>query len=735
MARLDPDPLGPSGQFANVTRKQDTDGLWLTTEKVRYENATVGAVTPSESVIGHATWIYYEDEPISDQLVWRLKNSRAIPGAQIPFTRYDLNLGPVQGYRKLVENTGQVASVTASGKVTYDAREGSSVVFWEVFEAWSDGTGSSSANGLFPVSPGPLFEDPQRGNVKSFSQTVKSVLEVYSATVKSGGSGGSNGTQTVTGTTGTGTKFQASVTVSGGAITAVLGVTVGGLYTVRPTNLAAEPVTGASLTGATLSLTMDASETGSLSVAGGIATQIHYEQVDEFHIKKVVEYFAIPGPLLRNGEHYDDELGKITGTKQLVATASQVQAASSSGRTRYEDSSYGSALIWAMVESWDTAAFPIKEEDVFDDVRSGTVRTSQVVTDLTTGGTLVLSGSSMIDTRFIPRDAFLRLKVIETWPVPGSARTYNIVGRRGFIGSLSRNLVSNSSTPTTQTELVEVERQVVGKNQVREEVTTYLDGSPIVRGRFNRFAGLDSISDTIVAPTVVPTIATSPSWLIQELIQEKEKQARLIETIIATGVAIDTIDRVDPTIPGARATITYSLVTAASSHPSDSSTVIYERLEFPEHPLLRILKTTTFDIPDAYSEYVDHAMSYPTLFESYYKDNIEGVTLIERGGFSVVVPHVVAHTFSTSGPTQVVPYQIIENDLTIFSAHVSGLMDAGSADFYLNGILYDTRSYPASTPSKSTYDGIIGDPITVGGGSEIYRAGIWHTKYISAIVQ
>lgn len=78
---------------------------------------------------------------------------------------------------------------------------------------------------------------------------------VQTPTVAAGGSGGTNGTQTVTGTTGTGTKFTASVNISGGAITAVNSVTLAGVYTALPTTLAAEPVTGASLTGATLNLT------------------------------------------------------------------------------------------------------------------------------------------------------------------------------------------------------------------------------------------------------------------------------------------------------------------------------------------------------------------------------------------------------------------------------------------------------------------------------------------------
>jgi hypothetical protein len=87
-------------------------------------------------------------------------------------------------------------------------------------------------------------------------QVTVDTTQVVSATIAAGGTGGTNGTQTVTGTTGSGTKFQASVTVSGGAITAVGSISVAGAYTVNPTTLTDEPVTGAGLTGAALSLVM-----------------------------------------------------------------------------------------------------------------------------------------------------------------------------------------------------------------------------------------------------------------------------------------------------------------------------------------------------------------------------------------------------------------------------------------------------------------------------------------------
>ena len=80
--------------------------------------------------------------------------------------------------------------------------------------------------------------------------------KVVSATIVAAGSGGTNGAQTVTGTTGTGTKFQASVTITGGVITAVNSISLAGDYTANPT-IAADPVTGPGpLTGATLAVVM-----------------------------------------------------------------------------------------------------------------------------------------------------------------------------------------------------------------------------------------------------------------------------------------------------------------------------------------------------------------------------------------------------------------------------------------------------------------------------------------------
>ena len=110
-------------------------------------------------------------------------------------------------------------------------------------------------------------------DIQELNQKVKQVIalhpsdSVLSATVNAGGSGGSNGPGTISGTTGTGTKFTARGTISGGALTGALTITNAGMYSVDPTSLSAEPVTGGGLTGATVSLTMS----GDLAVLSSLS--------------------------------------------------------------------------------------------------------------------------------------------------------------------------------------------------------------------------------------------------------------------------------------------------------------------------------------------------------------------------------------------------------------------------------------------------------------------------------
>lgn len=95
------------------------------------------------------------------------------------------------------------------------------------------------------------------GTFTSAMVLAVATTKVVSATVTSAGTDGTPGSATVTGTTGTGTKFQATVTIgAGGDITSVDSISVAGSYTVNPTDITDEPVTGGGLVGATLSVVM-----------------------------------------------------------------------------------------------------------------------------------------------------------------------------------------------------------------------------------------------------------------------------------------------------------------------------------------------------------------------------------------------------------------------------------------------------------------------------------------------
>jgi hypothetical protein len=95
--------------------------------------------------------------------VWEI-----LPSPTVPFTRYDDDLGPVQGRRRSVKNDGQVASLAADKRVTYEAREGSAIVYTELEESWSVAT-DDDGNSLFPFKDRDFY-DASRGPVQERRQ-------------------------------------------------------------------------------------------------------------------------------------------------------------------------------------------------------------------------------------------------------------------------------------------------------------------------------------------------------------------------------------------------------------------------------------------------------------------------------------------------------------------------------------------------------------------------------------
>ena len=95
--------------------------------------------------------------------VWEI-----LPSPWVPFTRYDDDLGPIQGRRRSVENTGQQASLASDTKISYEGREGSAIVSTELEETWSIKT-DEDGNSLFPLKDRDSY-DASRGPVQERRQ-------------------------------------------------------------------------------------------------------------------------------------------------------------------------------------------------------------------------------------------------------------------------------------------------------------------------------------------------------------------------------------------------------------------------------------------------------------------------------------------------------------------------------------------------------------------------------------
>lgn len=122
------------------------------------------SVCPDKRYPNH---IFTGAQPISgDQRVrhtWEI-----LPSPWVPFTRYDDDLGPVQGRRRSVKNEGQVASLAADKRTTYEAREGSAIVYMELEETWSIKT-DDDGNSLFPIRIRDFY-DASRGAMEETRQ-------------------------------------------------------------------------------------------------------------------------------------------------------------------------------------------------------------------------------------------------------------------------------------------------------------------------------------------------------------------------------------------------------------------------------------------------------------------------------------------------------------------------------------------------------------------------------------
>ena len=258
--------------------------------------------------------VFYSSTPITSASDGRVMWSYGIfPGPQVPSTRYDTLLGPIQALRRRVINTGQTASLTATVKTTYDSQN-DALIIYELEETNSNGTGTIT-NPAYPILTEDTFE-PDRGAIEKRTQVVAATgSEIGSISVGStlqtllinaGGSGYVAG-EVITlagGTIVTAAKVRV-LTVNNGAILTFI-IDERGLYSATIASLTQASTSGSG-TGATF-------QTAAYAVQ---ARQIAFQPIDQFKLSKSIEMWTIPGPVLTSESKIDDDGVTITSTRNL----------------------------------------------------------------------------------------------------------------------------------------------------------------------------------------------------------------------------------------------------------------------------------------------------------------------------------------------------------------------------------------------------------------------------------
>lgn len=241
------------------------------------------------------------DADLDSLFIWVTYVYETLPGPWVPFTRYDNDLGPIQGRKRHVRNTGQASSLALGGSLDYAAieeggGEASSLVAWEKEENWTTGAGDG-ANPAFPINYSSEY-DTEKGAVQHKYQLV-----------------------TMPATT------SATLTASGGGIVETSFKDFNNFLQKRDTAsyalpgpiIQSEPYDDEK--GATVvqtQLVLKANQGATLTLSGSTVTEVEYDRVNTLVYRKKTTTFTAPGPLLTRYT-YDAETGhEVTTTTQII---------------------------------------------------------------------------------------------------------------------------------------------------------------------------------------------------------------------------------------------------------------------------------------------------------------------------------------------------------------------------------------------------------------------------------
>lgn len=152
-------------------------------------------IQPKPSLLVAQQIIRMAESPLDSLYFLSRRTYMTLPGPWIPFTRYDDDLGPIQGRRRTVlagtyaggsftPDPDLVPALTATSKTTYEARDGNQNISWQIEENYSSGAGTGS-NPAFPIGRTDFYDD-ERGAVHQVRQISSNLSAVGSQAVSGG---------------------------------------------------------------------------------------------------------------------------------------------------------------------------------------------------------------------------------------------------------------------------------------------------------------------------------------------------------------------------------------------------------------------------------------------------------------------------------------------------------------------------------------------------------------------
>lgn len=170
-------------------------------------------------------------------------------------------------------------------------------------------------------------------------------------------------------------------------------------------------------------------------------------------------------------------------------------------------------------------------------------------------------------------------------------------------------------------------------------------------------------------------------------------------------------------------TTTFEVVDAASvTAPTISQGIIRRFKHIDKWRSLRI--TEVYAAPADFSEQRFSGQHFPNLFNTIYADDDCGVFLDMRGGFDAMVEIRIDISFGNF--VQVSGLTIIPNSFAMFAFRVNDVLNDAMTLSATGNCTY-TLNIPASSPSKSTYQGYGSTKQLVTGESVHWKAGWFRT--------